>query len=144
MAKSKALGTILRVETDVSGVMQAVGNLTAIGVPSPTKPQIEVTDFDSTAVENLAGLPDNGELTCSGWFNYADAGQLLLIGDAHDSDALARDFEIDFTSQDVQFSFSAVVVGFSPTAGGPNEAYTFDATLRIDGAVTITTPIPSA
>ncbi|HEX6924353.1 MAG TPA: hypothetical protein VF167_02935 [Longimicrobiaceae bacterium] len=143
MAKSSALGTILRVESDTSGVFTKVGNLTSIGVPSPTKPQIDTTDFDSVAAESIAGLPDNGEVTLSGFFNYADAGQLILIGDAHDPDATARDFQIDFTRQDLRFSFSAEVTSFAPNAGGPGEAYTFDATLRISGSVILTTPIPS-
>lgn len=137
MAKTQTLGTVLRVETDTPDTYVAVGNLTAIGVPGPTKAEIEVTDFDSAAAEFLAGLPDNGELAFSGFFNYANAGQLLLLEDAHDPAAPTRGFRVEFTRQDVQFSFDGWVKSFVPNAGGPNEAYTFDGSIRISGAVTI-------
>ena len=143
MAKTVALGTILRVENPATVGFLAVGNLTAISVPGSTKPEIDVTDFDSTAAEFLAGLPDNGELSLSGFFNYTDAGQQVLLDDAYDPDAPVRAFEIDFTRQNVQFTFDAYVSSLVPNAGGPNEAYTFDATLRVTGAVTVTSPIPA-
>lgn len=142
MSKTLALGTVLRVQNPATVGFLAVGNLTQIGVPGPTKPEIDVTDFDSTAAESLAGLPDNGELALSGFFNYANAGQAVLLEDAHDSDSPVRDFQIDFERQDVQFTFQAWVKSFVPNAGGPNEAYTFDGSLRITGPVTITSPIP--
>lgn len=131
MAKTQTLGTTLKIGTDL------VGNLTRIGVPGPTKPEIDVTDFDSTAAEFLAGLPDNGELPLSGFFNYTDAGQAAMLADAHDPDSPSRTFEIAFTRQDVKFTFTGWVKSFVPNAAGPNEAYTFDASIRISGAVTI-------
>jgi hypothetical protein len=106
-------------------------------VPGPTKPEIDVTDFDSSAVETLAGLPDNGELAFSGYFNFADVGQAVLLDDAHDPEAPTRTFRVDFVRQDVRFEFDAWVKSFVPTAPGPQDAYGFDGTLRITGAVTI-------
>lgn len=142
MPKTTALGTILRVENPATTGFLAVGNLTSISVPGPTKPQIDVTDFDSTGAEFLAGLPDFGELTLNGFFNYGQAGQQVLFDDAQDPDAPARDFQLDFTAQDVQFTFSGVVLSFVPNAGGPRDAYTFSATIRVSGSVTDTSPIP--
>lgn len=138
MAKTLALGTVLRIETDTPDTFSAVGNLTSIAVPGPTKPEIDVTDFDSTAAEFLGGLPDNGELSFSGFFNYADAGQQLMLTDAHDAEAPTRTFQIYFERQGVTFEFDGYVSSFVPNAGGPNEAYTFDGTIRVSGAVTIT------
>lgn len=137
MAKTLALGTVLRIETDTPGQYVAIGNLTSIPVPGPTKPEVDVTDFDSTATEVLLGLPDNGELSCSGWFNYSDQGQALALADAHDPDAPARNFRIEFTRQDVEFEFAGYISSFVPQAPGPNEAYTFDMTIRVTGAVQI-------
>lgn len=131
MAKTVSLGTTL----EMAGSL--VGNLTRISVPGPTKPEIDVTDFDSTAAEFLAGLPDNGELPLSGWFNYADAGQAAMLDDANDPDSPVRAFVIAFTRQDVQFSFNGWVKSFVPTAPGPNDAYGFDATIRVTGPVTV-------
>lgn len=144
MAKTVALGTVLRVEDpDTPGTFIAVGNLTNIPVPGPTKQRIDVTDFDSEAMEYLPGLPDNGELSLSGFFNYENEGQAVLLADAHDPAAPTRSFQIDFTRQDVRFEFDGYVASFVPTAGGPNEAYSFDAGLQITGAVDITNPIPT-
>lgn len=144
MAKTVALGTVLRVEDpDNAGQFITVGNLTSIPVPGPTKQRIDVTDFDSEAMEYLPGLPDNEELALSGFFNYEDAGQAVLLADAHDPLAPVRSFQIEFTRQDVQFTFNAYTASFTPNAGGPNEAYGFDAALQITGAVTTTSPIPA-
>lgn len=134
--KTVALGTILRVETDTPGTYIPVGNLTQISVPGPEKDEIDVTDFDSVAAEFLAGLPDNGEITFSGWFNYANAGQALLLADAHDPDAPTRGFQIEFVRQSVEFTFDGWVKSFVPEAPGPNEAYEFEGTVRVSGPVT--------
>lgn len=143
MAKSLALGTVLRVENPATVGYIAVGRLTSIGVPGPEKPEVDVTDFDSTAAEFLPGLPDYGELQFSGNYDAADAGQEILFDDAQDIDAPVRTFQIDFERQDVRFEFDAFVRSFRPAAPGPNEAYTFEATLRVSGTVTRTSPIPA-
>lgn len=129
MAKSQALGTVLKQGTTV------IGNVTSISTPSPTKPEIDVTDFASTAAEFLPGIPDNGEMSISGWFNYSDAGQTILRADAHDPLAAAKAFTIEFTKQAIKAVFNAYVKSYTPAAGGPNEAYTFDAVLRVTGTV---------
>ncbi len=133
--KTVALGTTLHVMDGSDPV--PVGNLTKISVPGPTKPEIDVTDFDSVAAEFLAGLPDNGEIAMSGWFNYADSGQAILLADANDPDAATRQFTVTFVRQAVSFTFEGFVKSYIPNAGGPNDAYTFDATIRVTGAVEI-------
>lgn len=137
MPKTLSLGTKLYVEGDTPGVYLHVGNLTSLPLPGPTKPEVDVTDLDSTAAEFLAGLPDNGELACSGFFNYTDAGQALLLADAHDSDSPTRSWRIEMTRQDLEAEFQGWVRSFVPQAPGPNDAYTFDLTIRITGAVDI-------
>lgn len=137
MAKALALGTVFRIENPATTGFLTVGNLTNIGIPSPTKATVDVTDFDSTAREKLTTLPDNGELALSGYFNYANAGQAAMLTDAHDPDAPERDFQIDFVNQDLRFEFSGQVLSFVPTAPGPDQAYGFDATVTVSGAVTI-------
>lgn len=143
MAKSLALGTILRVENPATTGYLVVGNLTSIGVPGPTKPEVDVSDFDSNAAEFLPGLPDYGELPLSGRYNHGDVGQEVLFDDAQDVDAPVRTFQIDFTRQNVRFEFDGFVKSFQPTAGGPNEPYNFNANLRVTGVVTKTSPIPA-
>ena len=136
MAKTQTLGTILKQGATT------IGHLTSISVPGPVKTEIDVTDFDSSASEFLPGLADYGEISLSGWFDEADAGQTILSADANNIAATTKAFTIDFTRQDVQYQFNAWVKSFVPKAGGPNEAYGFDAVLRVTGAVTTVTPIP--
>lgn len=135
MSKELALGTKLYVESDTPGTYIAVGNLNSIGVPGPTKGEVEVTDFDSTAREYLATLPDNGEISFSGYFNEADAGQDFLFEDANDPAAPDRNFRIEFPRQGVEFEFAGFVKSFVPTAPGPDDAYGFDGSIRVTGAV---------
>ena len=130
MAKTRALGTILKQGTTV------IGHITSISVPSPVKSEIDVTDFASTAAEFLSGMVDYGEISLSGWFDYADAGQTILRADANDVAATTKAWSIVFVNQGMQFSFNAWVKSYVPRANGPNEAYGFDATLRVTGAVT--------
>jgi hypothetical protein len=129
MAKTRALGTILKQGATV------IANLTSISVPSPQKTEIDVTDFASAAAEFLPGLADYGELSMSGFYNYADAGQTIVRTDAFDIAAGTKAWSIAFPNQLMQFTFNAWVKSYVPKAGGPNEAYGFDATLRVTGAV---------
>lgn len=130
MAKSRALGTILKQASTV------VANITQISVPGPVKSEIDVTDFASVAVEVLPGIADYGEVTFSGWFNYADAGQTIVRADAFDINAVSKAWSLIFANQLMQFQFNAYVKSYVPNAGGPNAAYDFTATLRVSGAVT--------
>jgi hypothetical protein len=129
MAKSKALGTILKQASTV------VANITSISIPGPTKTEIDVTDFASVAVETLAGMPDYGEVTFSGFYNYSDAGQTIVRADAFDVAAGTKAWSIAFPTQLMQFTFNAWVKSYIPDAGSPNDAYKFTATLRLTGAV---------
>lgn len=129
MAKTRSLGTILMQGATV------VASITSISVPSPVKTEIDVTDFASVAAEFLPGLADYGELSMSGFFNYSDAGQTIVRADAFDINAGTKAWTIAFPNQLMKFTFNAWVKSYVPNAGGPNEAYTFDATLRVTGAV---------
>lgn len=130
MAKSRALGTVLKQGSTV------VGALTSIGIPGPVKTEIDVTTFDSAAVEVLAGLADYGEVNIAGVFNDADAGQTIMRADGFDIAATAKAWTIGFVTQGKGFSFNAFVKSFQPTADSPNDAYKFTATLRVTGTVT--------
>lgn len=129
MAKSRALGTILKQGATV------VANITSISIPGPVKSEIDVTDMASVAAEFLPGMADYGEVTFSGWYNYADAGQTIVRADAFDIAAGTKAWSIAFANQLMQFTFNAWVKSYVPNAGGPNEAYDFTATLRVTGAV---------
>lgn len=133
--KTLSLGTKLYVETDTPGSFITVGNLTSVTFPGPVKGEVDVTDFDSTAREFLATLPDNGEMSGSGFYNEEDAGQELLFEDANSADAPTRAFRLELTRQAVEYEFEGFVKSFVPTAPGPDDAYGFDFAIRITGAV---------
>lgn len=136
MAKSTTRGVKLYVENPATTGYVAVGRLTRIGVPGATKPEVDMSDFDSEAAEFLPGLPDSGSLDFTVNYDSTDAGQEILFDDAQDPDAPVRSFRIEFTQQDVQFEFDGYVSSFVPVAGGVNQAITADGSLRVTGAVT--------
>ncbi len=142
MGKTLALGTILSVEDDTPAFIP-VGNLTTVPVPSGEKGEVEMTDFDSVAKEYLPTLTDNGVIEFGGFFNGTNPGQLLLLDDANDPDATARNFQIDFVRQDIRFTFMAFVRRAAPTAPGPEQPYSFAGSIRVTGAVARVTPIPA-
>lgn len=131
MPKSIALGTIVKQGTTV------IAGVDKITVPSPTKSDVDVTDFASTAAEFLPGLIDYGSVSLGGLLNYADAGQTILRADANDPAAAAKAFTVEFTKQAFKVTFNAYVKSYTPEAGGPNEAYKFTSELRVTGAATI-------
>jgi hypothetical protein len=135
MAKSTTRGVELYVENPATAGFIKVGNLTAIGVPGPTKPEVDVSDFDSVAAEFLPGIPDYGSLPFTVNYNNTDAGQEILFDDAQDPEAPVRTFRVDFTQQAERFEFDAYVSSFVPRAGGINQAITADGSLRVSGAV---------
>ncbi|MEO1035227.1 MAG: hypothetical protein AAFX44_06660 [Pseudomonadota bacterium] len=89
MAKFAAQGAELRIgaATDNGATLPGsdtftkIGNVQGFSGPSGTKPEIDVTDLDSAGKEFLAGLPDFGSVTFTGWFNEADAAQDTLWSD---------------------------------------------------------------
>lgn len=141
MAKSTTRGVELYVENPATTGYVKVGRLTRIGVPGSTKPEVDVSDFDSDAAEFLPGLPDSGSLAFTVNYDNADPGQEILFDDAQDNEAPVRGFRIDFTQQDVRFEFDAYAGSFVPTAGGVNQAITAEGSLRVTGPVT-RGPIP--
>lgn len=141
MAKSMALGTKVRFDPVTPLTYVDIGHLTNTGVPSPTKGNVEVTDFDSTAREKLATLPDNGEIPFSGYLDSTNAGQNAARADANNPSAPLRSFNIQLTNQAIQFTVSGYVTSFVINAGGPDEPYTFDGTILTNGA-TVEAAIP--
>lgn len=138
MAKQATQDTILYVEEDgVSGSYLAIGNITSIRTPSPDKPEIDVTDFDSSGAEFLLGLPDFGSIDFTGWYNTSSAGQVQMRDDGISTASTTRTFRLDLTNFDERWTFSGQVKGFVVEAG-LNSAYTFNGTIRTTGAPTIT------
>lgn len=126
MPKTQSIGTVLKQGSTV------VASLTAIGPPSTDRSEVPTTSFDSTLEETLPGLINAGEMAVSGFYVYTDAGQTILRADGADPAAVAKAWTIENTKQAMKLTFSGWVKRFNgPNPNGPNDAYTFDAVIRL-------------
>ena len=132
MAKIRALGTTITFNS------QAVGRLTSIGEIKPDSEELDSTTLDSSGGyrEFLQGFKDSGEVTLSGYYDKADAGQQELITGygTGDVDPVA----IAFPNSSGGATFNAYVKSFTLGAADVDGIVGFGATLRISGAVTTT------
>lgn len=134
MAKGVTQGTQLLVK-DTGSTFLNVGNLTSIRTPSPDKPEIDITDFDSEGAEFLLGLPDFGSLDFEGFYNKGSPGQELLKTDGTSTASTVRTFKIVLASLGEEIEFEGVVKSFEIGAE-LNNAYTFNGSIRTTGAPT--------
>lgn len=97
---------------------------------------IDVTDLDSSAMEKIMGLPDEGQLTFD--INYIpDNAVHASLRTARDNQTLTP-FKITFTDDSAtEWTFNAYVTGFTVT-GGVNAALNASVTLEITGDISST------
>lgn len=131
MAKIRALGTAISFNS------KTIGGLTSIGEVSVDSDEIDVTTLDSASGyrEFLQGFKDSGEVTLSGYYNSADAGQAALITGYGTGDLDATVITLPSAAGTV--SFNSYVKSFSVGAAEVDGAIGFSAVLRISGAVTV-------
>lgn len=101
--------------------------------PSSNAPTIDVSSFDSVAVEKIPGLADSGEVQLGLNFIGSDAGQQQLQADH--IDGTSRNYRIVFNddeSQPTTVTFLASVTKFQPS-GQTNAAYELSVTLTVSG-----------
>ena len=132
MAKTRALGTTITFNSET------IGSLTSIGEITPDSEELDATTLDSQGGyrEFLQGFKDSGEVTLSGYYDKADAGQQELITGygTGDVDAVV----IAFPNATGGANFNAYVKSFSLGAADVDGIVGFGATLRISGAVNAT------
>jgi len=119
-------------------VYTAVGQVVSMSGPDGSAAEITVTNLDSSAVEIVPGLPDNGSVSLDVIYDQATAStKHATIYDARTSQVLQK-FEIRLTdSPRTVLAFSAYVLGFSLSLGVDDKVgATFN--LRVTGGVTIT------
>ncbi len=132
MAKTRALGTTITFNA------KTIGALTSIGEITPDSEELDATTLDSQGGyrEFLQGFKDSGEVTLSGYYNKADAGQQELITGYGNGEVKA--VVITFPNSNGGASFQAYVKSFTLGAADVDGIVGFGATLRISGAVTTT------
>jgi hypothetical protein len=115
-----------------------VARLTSIAPPKTTQAAIPVTTLDSADQfdEYIGGVLNGGELSISGFYESADAGQAALVTAqaAHTLDA----YTITFASGLV-WSGNCLVIEHGLGPVNKDDALTFSATLKVSGKPTITT-----
>lgn len=137
MAKSRSVGTKLKIAAKTGNTKVEVGGLKSVSGIDASADEVEVTDMGNTDGyrEYLPGFKDGGEVTVSGYMDGEDEGQtrmyeLLESGDVVDS-------EIVFPAKiGKTWSFKAGVTKFT-TAADVDDAITFDATLKVSGKPTL-------
>ena len=132
MAKTRALGTT------ISFNAKTIGSLTSIGEITPDSEELDATTLDSTGGyrEFLQGFKDSGEVTLSGYYDKADAGQQELITGYGTGDV--DPVVITFPNSAGGATFNAYVKSFTIGSADVDGIVGFGATLRISGAVTTT------
>ncbi len=132
MAKTRALGTTITFNA------KTIGALTSIGEITPDSEGLDATTLDSQGGyrEFLQGFKDSGEVTLSGYYDKADAGQQELITGYGNGEVKA--VVITFPNSAGGASFNAYVKSFTLGSADVDGIVGFGATLRISGAVTTT------
>lgn len=131
MAKTAAKGTSFKFGENT------VGSLTSIGGVSASADTIDVTALDNTTGyrEFVAGLKDGGDISLSGYFDYADAGQKALYTAFESGEE--GDCEIVFpAAMDCKWTFSGVVTAIE-TGAELEGAVSFSCTVKVSGKPTL-------
>jgi hypothetical protein len=119
-------------------VYAAVGQVVSISGPDGSAAEINVTNLDSSGVEIVPGIPDNGSVSLEVIYDQATATtKHATLYDARTSQVL-QNLEIRLTdSPRTTLAFSAYVMQFSLSAGVDDKVgATFG--IRVTGGVTIT------
>lgn len=131
MAKTAAKGTVFNFGE------QSVGALTSIGGVSASAETIDVTTLDNADgyKEFIGGFKDGGEISLSGHFDYADAGQKALHA-AFESGTVSE-CEIVFpAAMACKWTFDGVVTAIE-TAAELDGAVSFSCTVKVSGKPTL-------
>lgn len=115
-------------------VFTTIGEVTNFKGPSETVAEIEVTSFDSTGKEYIAGLTDGGDVTFDLNFVASNAQQQGLRTDLRSG--TVRNFKIilnDHLTTPTTVIFAAVVKAAPDLSGGVNAAIKASVALRVSG-----------
>lgn len=114
-------------------VFTIIPEVTRINGPNEVAPQVEVTHFQSTAVERISSLPDVGQVTFDVNLLPANALHQQLRSDLRDG--VLRNYELQYSdSPQTTDSFTARVTSISPILE-PNAGNKATVALQISGDV---------
>lgn len=117
-------------------VYTSISDISDITGPDGSAGEIEVTDLSSSAKAFRRGLPDNGSVKFTIFYQPADTQHAQLFSDFSASTETARNYRITFTdSPNTTWTFNAYVANFS-ISNGLDGVTTADVSLRIKGTIT--------
>jgi len=118
-------------------VYTEVDGLTSINGPDGSTPEIDTTHLNSTAREFLMGIPDNGSIQCSGFYDGDDTQHAALYSAW--ANGTSKNFNLKFINEspNEKWAFSGYVQNFSIGAE-TDQAVTLSFSIRISGAITVT------
>lgn len=128
-----AMGTTIKKETGT-----AYAGLTSIGGLDLSADTIDVTTLDSGLGYRkfISSFKDAGEVSLSGFFEYTSHQAIFADFQANTVAAYTITFPNGAT-----WGFSGVVTGFT-TGFNLEDLISFDATIKVSGAPTLTAPTP--
>ena len=128
--------TIKRGDGAGTEVFNAISEVLSMSGLGKTNPLVEVTSFDSTGREYIAGLADGTEITLECNYLPADTQQQALIGDV--DNGTVRNMQVLITDGTTPLTYSFAVTPLSwvinPSFDDKN---TLTFTLKISGAITV-------
>jgi hypothetical protein len=139
MAKLKSQGTkIQRLDTAVSPNAYAdIGQVESISGPGGTATEIITTALDDTAVTRLIGLPDEGSVSLTVFWDSATVATLHAQLNTDRTNATLVGFRIRFTdSPNTTLTFNGYVQGRTWDIG-VDDANRGTLDILVDGAVTL-------
>jgi len=116
---------------------QLVGEITDFSGPGGAAAVIDVTHLQSTAIEKIIGLPDEGQFSFTVNYNPTDAGQVALRTDRSARQRRAALIKFNDAATNAA-KFDAYCQTFTP-GGAVNGKVQANITLEITGVVTYTT-----
>lgn len=124
-----------------SETFTTIAEVTDITGPGEQAAQLDASSFDSDAMEFIAGLTDNGELTFTCNFIGSDAQQQGLRVDSRAG--TTRNFKLNFPvntrvgeTTPTGVSFAAIVTKPPTPKAGVNAVIKADCSLKISGVAT--------
>lgn len=138
-AKSSKQIKLQRGDGGGAEVFTTIAEVTSVKGPGEKAQQLDVSSFDSTAQEFIAGLSDNGELTFDLNFVGSDAQQQGLRTDLRAG--TLRNFKLilsDHATTPTTVAFAAIVTSAPELSAAVNAVVKGSCSLKISGVATWT------
>ncbi len=139
MSKSRSLGVKLKVGEKNSATLTEVGGLSSISGIQASAETVDLTTLDNESGyrEKEPGFKDGGEVTVSGYFDNADAGQQKMYELFESGDVVPVVIEFPPKQSGAKWNFDAGVTAFS-TSFELEDGVAFEATFLVSGKPTLT------